>query len=182
MARPRAIDRGSILDAAEQVVLRDGAARLTLDAVATVAGISKASVIYDYKTKQALVQAVVDRWILDWRERMDQATTRYKDSDNPRLRARIEVARNYNSDADGAVAFQLCSAMTQDEQLRQTMKKGFREELDKILQSSKNPDKDLLAFLAVEGMSMLQMFGVVDWEDGQREKILSQVEQLTNQD
>ena len=182
MARPRAIDRATILDAAEQVVLRDGAARLTLDAVAVVAGISKASVIYDYKTKQALIQAVVERWINVWGERLDEATTRYKDSDNPRLRARIDVARDYNEEEDGAVVFQLCSAMTQDEQLRQTMNEGFREELSKMLKSAKNPDKSLLAFLAIEGMSILQMFGVVAWDAKQREKILSGIEQLINQD
>jgi AcrR family transcriptional regulator len=178
MARPRAIDRASILDAAEKVVLRDGASRLTLDAVAIVAGISKASVIYDYKTKQALVQAVVERWIDDWRIKLDTATLRYKDSDHSRLRARIDVARDFNEEEDGAVVFQLCSAMTQDEQLRQTMNEGFREELDKILESSPQPENALLAFLAIEGMNILQMFGVVDWKAEQREQILAGVEQL----
>lgn len=178
MARPRAIDRASILDAAEHVVLRDGAAKLTLDAVAVVAGISKASVIYDYKTKQALIQAVVERWIMCWHEKLDEATTRHEGSDNARLRARIDVARDYSEEEDGAVAFQLCSAMTQDEQLRHAMNEGFRHELSKILSSSENPDKALLAFLAIEGMSILQMLGVVNWKPTQRKKILSDIEQL----
>ena len=51
MGRKRTIEPDAVLDAAEQVVMRDGAARLTLDAVACAAGISKASVLYDYKTK-----------------------------------------------------------------------------------------------------------------------------------
>ncbi|GAA0589314.1 TetR/AcrR family transcriptional regulator [Paenochrobactrum glaciei] len=182
MARPRAIDRATILDAAEQVVLRDGAARLTLDAVAVVAGISKASVIYDYKTKQALIQAVVERWIAGWGERLDKATEPYIDGDDARLRGRIDVARDYKEEEDGAVVFQLCSAMTQDEQLRQTMNEGFRQELGKMLSSTKNPDKALLALLAIEGMSILQMFGVVEWQPEQREKILSGIEQLITQD
>ena len=44
MARPRVIKQDDILDAAEAVVVRCGAAHLTLDAVAVEAGISKASV------------------------------------------------------------------------------------------------------------------------------------------
>ena len=42
MGRRRTIDRNAILQAAERVVHRSGAARLTLDAVAAEAGISKA--------------------------------------------------------------------------------------------------------------------------------------------
>ena len=59
MARPRVIDQNDILDAAEVVVMRNGAAQLTLDAVAIEAGISKASVIYDYKSKQQLIKSVI---------------------------------------------------------------------------------------------------------------------------
>src|SRR3546814_2511896 len=42
MARPRTIDRDAVLDAAQRVVARDGAAGLTLEAVAAEDGISKA--------------------------------------------------------------------------------------------------------------------------------------------
>jgi AcrR family transcriptional regulator len=52
MGRKRVIDQEEILNGAEFVVVRDGAAHLTLDAVAEQAGISKASVIYSYKSKQ----------------------------------------------------------------------------------------------------------------------------------
>lgn len=61
MGRKRVIDQQAVLDAAERVVGRDGAANLTIDAVAREAGINKASVLYDHKSKQALVEAVVDR-------------------------------------------------------------------------------------------------------------------------
>ena len=57
MGRTRVIDREAVLLAAERVITRDGAARVTLEAVAAEAGISKASVLYDYKTKQALLKA-----------------------------------------------------------------------------------------------------------------------------
>src|SRR3546814_15074706 len=63
MARPRTIDRDAVLDAAQRVVARDGAAGLTLEAVAAEAGISKASVLYDYGTKQALIKALLERRI-----------------------------------------------------------------------------------------------------------------------
>ena len=61
MGRKRVISEHQVLDAAERVVVTKGAARLTIEAVASQAGISKATVLYYYKTKKALIQAVVDR-------------------------------------------------------------------------------------------------------------------------
>ncbi|MCB2153829.1 TetR/AcrR family transcriptional regulator [bacterium] len=58
MARPSSKER--ILKAAETIVARDGAAHLTLDAVAAEAGISKGGLLYHFKTKQALIAAILD--------------------------------------------------------------------------------------------------------------------------
>src|SRR3546814_8507750 len=82
MARPRTIDRDVVLDAAQRVVARDGAAGLTLEAVAAEAGISKASVLYDYGTKQALMKALIERRIAaeDSRIGEDRKSTRLNSS------------------------------------------------------------------------------------------------------
>ena len=61
MARLRTIDSDALLDAAERVAIRDGAVGLTIDAVAREAKISKSRVIYDYKSKSGLLQALVER-------------------------------------------------------------------------------------------------------------------------
>lgn len=53
--------RERLLDAAEQVVLRDGVSNLTLDAVAKEAGVSKGGLLYHFPSKSALVLAVVER-------------------------------------------------------------------------------------------------------------------------
>ncbi len=50
-----------ILDAAERVVLREGAGHLTLDKVAAEAGLSKGGVLYHYPTKEDLVRGMVAR-------------------------------------------------------------------------------------------------------------------------
>ena len=50
-----------MLQAAEMVVLEEGAGNLTLDAVARRAGVSKGGVIYNFRSKDALLEAMVDR-------------------------------------------------------------------------------------------------------------------------
>lgn len=60
MARPNSIN--NILDAAESIVLDEGGAHLTLDAVAERCGLSKGGLIYHFPTKEALLQGMIERF------------------------------------------------------------------------------------------------------------------------
>ena len=53
--------REEILDAAEAVVQERGAAGMTLDAVAAQAGVSKGGLLYHFPSKDALLEAMVER-------------------------------------------------------------------------------------------------------------------------
>jgi AcrR family transcriptional regulator len=53
--------RDRLLDAAEAVIVRDGVANLTLDAVAREAGASKGGLLYHFPSKAALTTAIVER-------------------------------------------------------------------------------------------------------------------------
>lgn len=56
----------SILNAAEAVVFRDGMGSLTLDAVARQAGLSKAGLLHHVSSKDALIDALVQRQVGAW--------------------------------------------------------------------------------------------------------------------
>jgi AcrR family transcriptional regulator len=64
MARPSR--RPQLLDAAVAVIRRDGAAALTLDAVAAEAGVSKGGVLYHFASKRALIDGLLERWLDDF--------------------------------------------------------------------------------------------------------------------
>ncbi len=61
MATRGADTRARLLDSAELVVDRVGAARLTLEAIAEEAGVSKGGLLYHYASKDALIAAMLDR-------------------------------------------------------------------------------------------------------------------------
>src|SRR5215212_6184568 len=61
MARKRPSSRERILDAAAELVREVGAGRLTLDAVAERAGLSKGGLLYNFPTKEALLQGMLER-------------------------------------------------------------------------------------------------------------------------
>lgn len=65
-----------ILDAAERVAQRDGVGRVTLDAVASEAGLSKSGLIHHYPSKDALIGAMVLRMIDAWSNACDGSIAR----------------------------------------------------------------------------------------------------------
>lgn len=177
MSRPRVIDQNKILDAAEAVVAREGAARLTLDAVAAEAGISKASVIYDYKTKQALIKAVIERKVAEENEKTYAAIERLGPVSNARIKGRIAAATPV-PDHMQAVAVNLCAALAQDAELRSLLQESLNREVAAILETSDNPRRALLAFLALEGLKLLEFLVLKTWPEPERTKILREIEQL----
>jgi AcrR family transcriptional regulator len=72
--------KDELIGIAENLVMRDGAAALTLDAVAHEANFSKGGVLYHFPSKDALVQAMVEHLM----ERFEDALNQNIQSD-PRL-------------------------------------------------------------------------------------------------
>ena len=57
-----------LLKAAETVVIRQGFGKLTIDAVAAEAGVSKGGLLHHFGTKDQLIEALVQRSADQWRE------------------------------------------------------------------------------------------------------------------
>lgn len=64
--------RDKLLDAAARLLLRDPS-KLTLDAVAAEAGVSKGGLLYHFASKGQLLDAVVDRWESSFQDQVDAA-------------------------------------------------------------------------------------------------------------
>lgn len=178
MARPRVIDRDAVLEAAEIVVGRDGAANLTLDAVAAEAGISKASVIYDCGSKQSLIRAVVERRVRLDAEKIQAAVEELGDVPYARIRSRIAAAAHFDDNPAEAVALNLCSALAQDAELRSSMQTLCSEEIEAVLCDAENPSNAMVAFLAVEGLKIMEYFGFLRLTAEGRAAILKDIAAL----
>jgi AcrR family transcriptional regulator len=176
VGRNRTIDRQAVLDAAERVVATNGAANLTLDAVAAEASISKASVIYDYKTKHALIKAVIERAIGRHWERVRAHVEQQGDVPDRAMRGRIAVAaaRSVTKD-ERAVALNLIAALATDPELQAMVQAKNREYMQEIVATSPNPRGAILAFLALEGLSLLELLGFHAWSTEERESLLGDI-------
>ena len=178
MARPRVIDQNDILDAAEVVVMRNGAAQLTLDAVAIEAGISKASVIYDYKSKQQLIKSVIARRIEREKNRIKSATDALGDVSDRTVRGMIAAAAQAPDDDLLAVARKLAAALALDDELRSVIEDYYRRKIASVMETSENPAKGILAFLALEGLKSLEWHKYYSWNAAERDLILQEISHL----
>jgi AcrR family transcriptional regulator len=171
MGRPRKIMTDDILDAAERVVTRVGSAGLSIDAVAQEAGISKSTVVYDHKCKADLLEALVDRQISRERERIAKAIAEHPDTPHPELFARIAVYGQKPNDTDKAVVLALSASLPGQEELQTRMREWAATALE-AMASGPRPKAALMAFLALNGLTCLELFGFHQWDEAERSEIL----------
>jgi len=181
MGRQRTIDRVQLLDAAERVVVRDGAANLTLEAVSIEAGISKASVLYDYKTKKALIRALVERRVEAEEQEIRRATEAQSDPSNAFIRGYVAASTRSFSDEERAVGLSLCAALAQDQEVREPVQKSLQAIIADIRQTSASPRGAMLAFLALQGLMVLDWFGLHQFSQTERDAFIAEIGWLIEQ-
>jgi len=170
-----------VLDAAQAVAARDGAGQLTLEAVALEAGISKASVLYDYKTKQALIKALVERRIASESAKIQQIETQLGPVSNTAIRALLSSELQGRSDEDRAVMLSLCAVVSQDADLRHPVQNMIAQRIAHVAETSENSRGPMLAFLAMEGLKALEWLGLYQWPVEERKQLLSEIRWLVDQ-
>ncbi|CAN7619404.1 TetR/AcrR family transcriptional regulator [Rhizobium sp. LjRoot258] len=171
MARERKISRDDILDATERVVLRLGASALSIDAVAQEAGVSKSRVVYDHKSKSALLEALIDRHLNKEMARVQAAIADNATSPHPELFGRIAVAEPEFDDLDRAVAMAISAAMSNEEKLQKRLREWTAEDI-RAVTDTERPQAGLLAYLALTGFYWNELAGFYQWSGEERKKLL----------
>lgn len=99
--------RTRLIDAATEVLLRDGAQALTLDAVAKQAQVSKGGLLYHFPSKQALVGGMVQRLV----GQFDDALARAGDEPGAATRVYLTATVSPHHTAAGARADRASAAL-----------------------------------------------------------------------
>ncbi len=177
MSRPKKVTDSEILDAIERVVVKHGASRLSIDAVAQEAGISKSRVVYDYKSKTALLEALIDRQFERDTVRLNSLLVECADTPHPELFARIKIAERALDDTERAVAMAITSSMSSEESLRQRMLKWIERDLQ-AMDSGAKPEAARMAYFAFIGFSCHEWFGLIHRSDEERRPFLEQIRKM----
>ncbi|MCR6727723.1 TetR/AcrR family transcriptional regulator [Agrobacterium fabrum] len=173
MGRTRRIMTDDILDAAERVVTKLGASGLSIDAVAQEAGVSKSTVVYDHKSKNALLEALIERRLSRELERQAQSVAEAADTPHPELFGRINLAKSM-ADADRAVAMAICASVSSEKKLQQQMRDWTLADLA-AMSNGPRPEAARMAYLALSGFYVTELFGFHQWSQEEQARILEGV-------
>lgn len=144
--------RQRILAAAERVSYQSGPARLSLEAVATEAGISKGGLLYHFPSKQDLLRAMVQDHIDLVRRRMDHHAPGAREAGDGRraLRAYVIATREMLAEMHPAAAGTF-AAVAEDPALIAPVG-AFRREMRSLTATCADPARALVVFLACGGL------------------------------
>jgi AcrR family transcriptional regulator len=162
MATPET--KARILDAAEDVVLTDGVARLTLEKAAARAGVSKGGVLYHFPSRSALVSAMVERLA----DRFDATLATQCAADDASSGA---YARAYVDDAFAPaddeqarrgqrLGAAVLAAMASEPELLAPLREAFARWQAEIEADVADPVRGTIARLAADGLWLCELFGL----------------------
>ena len=177
--------RERILDAAEAVVREAGAAHLTLDAAAVRAGVSKGGLLYHFKTKESLLQAMIDRHMQNLRERHAAALASLPPGPGRELKAWVLVAiANEKSAADKRMSCSMLAAAANDPRLNEPFHQFQRWRLRTVQEAAAAGlpfARAAAIILALDGLGLLELHQVSPYDTNQRRTILEDILRLIDE-
>lgn len=163
----RAGTRARILAAAETLARTAGPANLSLDAVASQAGVSKGGLLYHFPSKNALMEALVNDFI----DRLDRAVRSEEETGRPNAAIHAYIAQ-FRREAclQRPPPSGLLAALAEDPGLLKPVRLRERDFLDRIRNTAKDVDLATVAYLvinAIQQSELLDMRVLTDDEQNQ---------------
>lgn len=170
MGRKPTITREGLLEIAEGIVRSEGAAGLTIDALARAARISKGGVQYSFSSKDDLVRALIERWT----HQFDALLGEMDDLPPADLvRKYIKVTRSSQAAMNAKMAGLMIAYIQNPQNIMET-RQWYRSMFARLSGGASDTQAARVAVLAVEGLFLLRIAGID--EDGEWSAFLDDVE------
>lgn len=156
--------RFALLEAARAVIVEQGIEHLSMDRVAERAGMSKGAVMYHFKTKRALLAALLEEYAEHLETRLKESEALFVGSpEETFFSGYVEWFRSFDRDnANWAqIGTALCSQNFQDPTLLEPVRHWYEKTFDRL--RAMPPEKQPMAFLyvmALEGLFFTHKFGL----------------------
>lgn len=154
-----------MLDAAETVVVRQGIANLTLDAVAAEAGMSKGGLLHHFPSKDRLVEALVTRSAESWRTCYTDAYARTPEGPGRMARALLDHCLSDAESWTGELkrSSSACfAALAQNPSLMQPMRAVYAELHQRVADDGLAPGVGEAVAAAIDGLWLYWVLGLAD--------------------
>ena len=178
--------RDRILDAAESIVIRAGVARLTLDAAAAEAGLSKGGVLYHFGTRDALVSAMVERLVEAFDADLAEEAAADERSEptaagryvRSYVRATVRPSRTAEDIRRERAGAAVLAAMACEPQLLEPLRRSFDRWQERLADDGVDPVRATVARLAADGLWLVDLFGFAPLAEPLRSQVAAYLEDL----
>jgi AcrR family transcriptional regulator len=171
--------RQRLLNAAEQVVVREGVANLTLDAVAREAGVSKGGLLYHFPTKSALITAIVERLAQRCEASQTRAMELEPDSPGAFTRAYLRARAGGFDPEEAPLHTALLMAAATNPQYLGPFRARAVEWLHRIESDGIDPVTAHVVRLAIHGLCLGMLFGMPVAEGQMRQNVIDRLLEMT---
>ncbi|MBZ9703963.1 MULTISPECIES: TetR/AcrR family transcriptional regulator [unclassified Mesorhizobium] len=170
MKAQRTNSRERILAAAADVARESGPGSLSLDAVASRAGVSKGGLLYNFPTKAKLMQGLVEGYLREFEQALETASSNDNGA-NP-LAVYIRLSAKDCEDKQPSASW-IFSAIAEDPDFMSPIK-TFKRQLFQRLKSETPDLKSLLVcYLAIEGLRSMNLFDADVLSPDERQLLVS---------
>jgi AcrR family transcriptional regulator len=166
-----------ILDAAQHVAARDGAARLTIEAVAREVGMTKGGVLYNFPSKAALLTGMLERMLATFAELLEGEIAARAGQPNPTLRAIVQAASHMERFDPELLMAILATAADNPGGLAPLRRfiEGYRQ---RVIAEAADPLLAQVLLAAFDGLKLQRMVGLPPTDPETRAAVLDRLRVL----
>lgn len=170
MRAQRPNSREKILAAAADVARESGPGSLSLDAVASRAGVSKGGLLYNFPTKAKLMQGLVEGYLREFEHALEAART--NDTDENPLAVYIRLSANDCEEKQPSASW-IFSAIAEDPDFMMPIKTFKRQLFERLKGETPDLKSLLICYLAIEGLRSMNLFDSDVLSKDERELLVS---------
>ncbi len=175
----RKSQKDAILDAAEKVIARGGLSRLTLEGVATEAGISKGGLLYHFSSKKDLILCVVERY----NQRLEEKRLQIRETlpDTPGRDFKSYLLARLNDTVSKRMTVSKMVGMIEDAELREYLTESKKRELKALGEFGANAEKCTILVLAMEGLRLMDWFNIPAFTPEFRARVVKEILEMVDE-
>lgn len=174
----RTCSKDNILNAAEAVVIESGASHMTLDAVAERSGVSKGGLMYNFPSKESLLESMLGR--MD--ERMVQLREKVRQELLPEganeLMVEIRTLQTMASSSDHRMGAALIAVAANQPELTRPLRDVWRKRFFNEVVSSGNVVRSAILLFAAMGLHFNELLHLSLLDDEQKQEIFEELLRL----
>lgn len=153
-----------------------GPVGLTIAAVAEQMGITNGGVQYSFRSKEALIGAMFDRWVQDHAACIEELCPNPRDG-HDLANAHIVSTSNYDARSRRRAPSLMVSVLNSPQHMALT-RAWYRDRVNDIDASTTQGRRLRLAFFAMEGAFLLRLFGLIEIPSEEWDSIVADVMEL----